>query len=173
MPPSMTAAQKPLISIVAALGENRVIGRDNDLPWRLPADLAHFKSLTLGKPIIMGRRTWESLPGLLPGRKHIVVTGDADYRAEGCTLAHSVEQAVAAAGDAPEVMIVGGAALYAQVLPLASRMYLTLVHAHVPGATFFPQYNEAEWRELEREKHGPDQKNRYPYSFITLERAVT
>ena len=164
------AKPHPLISIIAAMSENQVIGHDNDLPWRLPADLAHFKSLTLGKPIIMGRRTWESLPGLLPRRRHIVVTADKDYHAEGCAVVHSIEQALTASGGAPEVMIVGGAALYAQMLPRADRMYLTLVHARLEGDTFFPRYEAAEWRELAREEHQPDQANCYAYSFVTLER---
>lgn len=102
------AAREPLISIVAAMSENRVIGRGNRLPWHLPADLAHFKALTLNKPIVMGRRTWESLPGLLPQRLHILVTRDPSYRAEGCILAGSPEEAIEAAGDAPEIMVVGG-----------------------------------------------------------------
>ncbi len=161
---------KPMISIIAAMAENRVIGRDNVLPWRLPADLRHFKALTIGKPIIMGRRTWESLPGLLPERLHIVITRRPDYRSEGCLLAHSVEEALAAAGEVPEVMIVGGAELYRQVLPQARRMYLTLLHAKVEGDVRFPEYDPWEWRELERERHHADEKNPYPFTFLTLER---
>ena len=161
---------KPLLSIIAAMSENGVIGRDNKLPWLLPADLAHFKSLTLGKPIIMGRRTWESLPGLLPGRTHVVVTADSTYAAPGCLVVNSTEQALAAAGAATEVMIVGGEALYRQFLPRAARMYLTLVHTIVPGDTYFPRYVAGEWREVDRRLHQPDQKNPYAYSFVTLER---
>jgi dihydrofolate reductase len=161
----------PVISIIAALAENRVIGDHNRLPWRLPADLRHFKQLTVGKPIIMGRRTWESLPGVLPDRLHIVISTNPAYRAEGCLLVHSVDEALAAAAGAPEVMIVGGAALYEQILPRAQRMYLTLVHAEVAGDTFFPDYDEGEWRELERESHPPDERNPYAYTFLTLLRA--
>ncbi|OQX49379.1 MAG: dihydrofolate reductase, partial [Candidatus Sedimenticola endophacoides] len=98
-------SHKPILSIIAAMAENRVIGIENRLPWRLPADLQHFKALTMGKPMVMGRKTWESLPGLLPGRRHIVVTANPAYRAEGCTLVRSVEEALAAAGGVPEVMI--------------------------------------------------------------------
>ncbi len=165
----MTAA-KPRISIIAALARNRVIGRDNQLPWRLPADLRHFKALTVGKPIIMGRRTWESLPGLLPDRPHIVVTSEAGYSAEGCTVVHSIDQALTAAGEVAEVMIVGGAELYTQLLPRAERMYLTLVQAEIEGDAFFPNFDADQWREIAREDHPSDERNPYPYSFITLER---
>lgn len=160
---------RPQISIIAAMAENRVIGRDNELPWRLPADLRHFKALTIGKPIIMGRKTWESLPGLLPDRPHIVITGEQDYQAEGCTIVHSIDEALAAAGDVPEVMIVGGGSFYAQMLPEADRIYLTLIHAEIEGDAFFPEYRAAEWNEVAREEHAPDEKNPYAYSFITLE----
>ena len=160
----------PNLSIIAALSENRVIGRDNQLPWRMPADLAHFKRLTMGKPIIMGRRTWESLPGLLPYRTHVVVTRDSDYVAEGGFVAHSIEQALDFAGDAEEMMVVGGANLYAQTLPLASRMYLTIVHDHFDGDTAFPDYEQTDWREVSRERHGADERNPHAYSFVALER---
>ena len=162
----------PQISLIAAMAENRVIGQGNRLPWHLPADLRHFKALTVGKPIIMGRKTWESLPGLLPDRPHIVITRDREYVAEGCTLAHSIDEALAAAGDVPEVMIVGGAAFYTEMVPHANRIYLTLVHAEVEGDAFFPQYDPAEWEQVEREGHSPDKKNPYPYSFITLQRRI-
>ena len=163
---------RPRISLIAAMADNRVIGQGNRLPWHLPADLRHFKALTVGKPIIMGRRTWESLPGLLPDRPHIVVTRNPAYRAEGCTVAHSVEEALAAAGDVPEVMIVGGADFYAEMLPHADRIYLTLVHAQLEGDAFFPEYDPAEWEQLEREDHAPDERNPCPYSFITLQRSA-
>jgi dihydrofolate reductase len=161
----------PRIVLVAALAENRVIGRDGRLPWHLPADLRHFRQLTLDRPILMGRRTWESLPGPLPRRRHIVVTGNPEYRASGCQLVATPEAGVAAA-DAPEVMVVGGAALYQALLPQAWRMYLTLVHGQVPGDTFFPAWDPAEWRELSRERHPADARHEFAYSFIALERAV-
>lgn len=160
----------PNLSIIAALSENGVIGCDNKLPWRMPADLAHFKRLTTGKPIIMGRRTWESLPGLLPYRTHVVVTRDRDYVAEGGFVVHSIQQAIDFAGDADEMMAVGGANLYAQTLPLASRMYLTIVHDYFDGDTTFPDYEEDDWREVSREKHGADERNPHAYSFVVLER---
>ena len=152
------------------MARNRVIGRDNALPWHLPADLKHFKALTMGKPIIMGRRTWESLPGLLPGRRHIVVTRDSHYIAEGAEIVHSLDEAVAAAGHADEVMIVGGASLYAKALLLADRIHLTLVDAEVEGDVFFPPWNSAEWVETASDAHQPDDRNAFGYRFVTLER---
>ncbi|OQX31927.1 MAG: dihydrofolate reductase [Candidatus Sedimenticola endophacoides] len=163
-------SHKPILSIIAAMAENRVIGIENRLPWRLPADLQHFKALTMGKPMVMGRKTWESLPGLLPGRRHIVVTANPAYRAEGCTLVRSVEEALAAAGGVPEVMIVGGAALYAQTLPLARRLYLTLVEARIEGDAFFPEYDPVQWIEVARERHPADPRNPHAHTFLTLER---
>lgn len=155
------------------MSENRVIGRGNRLPWHLPADLAHFKELTLNKPIVMGRRTWESLPGLLPKRTHIVVTRDPFYRAEDCILVGSPEAAVAAAGSAPEVMVVGGAKLYREMLPMARRMYLTLVEAVLEGDVFFPEWDSARWHEIARVERRRDERNPYDLTFVTLERQDT
>ena len=160
----------PNLSIIAALSDNRVIGRDNRLPWHMPADLAHFKRLTMGKPIIMGRRTWESLPGLLPHRTHVIVARDREYAAQGGLVVHSIQQALDLVGDADEMMVVGGANLYAQTLPLASRMYLTVLHARFEGDTVFPDYDEAEWREVERESHPADERNPHAYTFLNLAR---
>ncbi|MES9814488.1 MAG: type 3 dihydrofolate reductase [Candidatus Thiodiazotropha sp.] len=161
---------KPLISLIAAVASNGVIGVDNGLPWRLPADLQHFKSLTMGKPIIMGRRTWESLPGLLPGRRHIVVTAKRDYRAVGCELVHSVDEALQVAGEVPEVMIVGGGGLYRQMLPRANRLYLTRVAADVAGDAFFPEIDWSEWQEVSRDSHPADERNQFAYTFVVLNR---
>ncbi|MBU0499007.1 MAG: dihydrofolate reductase [Gammaproteobacteria bacterium] len=163
-------SKKPLISLIAAMAENRVIGRDNRLPWHLPADLQHFKKLTLGKPIIMGRKTWESLPGLLPERKHIVLSRNRRYRAEGAALAQDLENAVEAAGKVAEICVVGGAAIYKLALPLADRIYLTLVHARVDGDAFFPALDEGQWRLSLREDHPANGKNPFPYSFLYYER---
>ena len=160
----------PLISVIAAMGENRVIGRGNRLPWHLPADLAHFKRLTLDKPIVMGRRTWESLPGPLARRRHIVVTRHPAYIAAGCRVVSSPEAAVAAAADAAELMVVGGARLYRAMLPMARRMYLTLVAVRVEGDSFFPEWDPGCWRETQREAHLRDERNPYDMSFVTLER---
>jgi dihydrofolate reductase len=161
---------KPLISLIAAVANNGVIGVDNSLPWRLPADLQHFKSITMGKPIIMGRHTWESLPGLLPGRRHIVITHNRDYRADGCELVHSVDEALEIAGDVPEVMIVGGGGLYQQTLPRADRLYLTRVDADLKGDTYFPEIDRNEWQEVSRDSRPADERNQFAYSFIVLNR---
>jgi dihydrofolate reductase len=126
------------ISLIAAMGENRVIGVDNRMPWHLSADLKRFRQITLGKPILMGRRTHESIGKPLPGRENIVLTRDSAYQSPGCTLVHNRDQAVRAAGDAPELMVIGGAGLYQEFLPLADRLYLTLIQHTFEGDTFFP-----------------------------------
>jgi dihydrofolate reductase len=161
---------RPIVSLVWAMSENRVIGVKNRLPWHLPADLRHFKKLTLGKPILMGRKTWESLPGLLPEREHIVLTRDKNYTADGCTVVHSFENALARSTDVSEIMVVGGTALYELALPQADRLYLTLVHATLEGDAFFPIFDQSQWRETDRRYHPADDKNVYAMSFISLER---
>jgi dihydrofolate reductase len=166
---AMTAGAAPIIAIVAAMSENRVIGRGNRLPWHLPADLVHFKRLTLNKPIVMGRRTWESLPGLLPHREHVVVTRDPDFRAPGCLVVSSPAAAVRAV-EAPEIMVVGGEQLYRAMLPMAQRMYLTLVAVRLQGDAFFPQWDPACWREVSREERARDENNENDLVFLTLER---
>ena len=153
------------------MARNRVIGHDNKLPWHLPADLRHFKELTLGKPIIMGRKTWESLPGLLPGRRHIVVTRQQDYVAQGAETASDLESAIALAGDVDEVMIVGGATLYAEALPMADRLYMTLVDADIDGDAHFPDFDLDAWQVIAESSVPADEKNRYDLKFLTLERA--
>ena len=158
------------LSLIAAMADNRVIGHENRLPWHLPADLQHFKAITLGKPVLMGRKTWESIGRPLPGRTNIVITRDTGYVAEGCVVAHSLEEAVRAAGEAAEVMVIGGAQLYRQALPLADTLYLTLVHAEIRGDTRFPAWQPGEWRETARIDHEADDRNPHAYSFITLER---
>lgn len=120
--------------------------------------------------MIMGRRTWQSLPGLLPGRKHIVLTGNHDFTADGCEFAHSFTDALRLAGEVPEAMVIGGAALYQAMLPYASRMYLTLIHAEIAGDTLFPEFDKADWRELTREEHLADPDSLHGYTFQTLER---
>lgn len=159
------------LALVTAVADNGVIGRCNRLPWHLPADLAHFKRLTLDKPILMGRRTWESLPGPLPRRRHLVLTRDPGYGAEGCTLVHSVEEAITAAGPVSELLIIGGAALYEETLPRADRLYLTQVHAQVEGDALFPPWDQANWVERERVEHPADGRNAFPMTFLTLDRA--
>ncbi len=160
------------ISMIAAMDRNRLIGRDNDLPWRLPADLAFFKRTTLGKPIVMGRKTWESIGRPLPGRQNIVVTRNADYSAEGCEVADSIDTAIALAGDAEEIMLIGGAGLYRQGLPLANCLYLTLIHHEFGGGdAWFPEL-PAGWTEVERENFDPDQDNPYSFSLVKFVREI-
>lgn len=160
------------IALIVAMAENRVIGRNNQLPWRIPADLRHFKTLTLGKPVIMGRKTYESIGRPLPGRGNIVITADSGYQAEGCQVVHSVEQALEAAGSCEEAMIIGGAKLYRQTLENADRLYLTLVKAEPEGDTWFPEIELQQWREIERQAHTADESNEYDYDFVVLERAL-
>ena len=160
------------IALIAAMAENRVIGHANQLPWRLPADLKHFKQLTLNKPVIMGRNTFESIGRPLPERSNIVVTRDRDYRAEGCRVVHSIEQAVRAAAGHEEAMVIGGAELYRQMLERAERLYLTLVKAEVEGDALFPELESGQWRETAREAHRADDRNEYDYDFVTLERVA-
>ena len=158
------------ISIVVAMASNGVIGRDNELPWHLPADLQHFKKTTMGKPILMGRKTWESIGRPLPGRTNIVITRDTAYRAEGCVVVNSIDAALEASSGQDEVMVIGGAEFYRQVLPLADTIYLTRIHATISGDTCFPELNVADWREVERSDHAADEKNPHDYSFIRLDR---
>ena len=162
--------RQPLISIVVAMSDNRVIGRGNRLPWHLPADLVHFKELTLNKPIVMGRRTWESLPGLLPQRTHIVVTRDPSYQADDCLVVGSPKEAIRAAGSVPEVMVVGGAELYREMLPLARRMYMTIVNAVLQGDVLFPDWEPTRWQEVARVERQRDERNPYDLTFLRLER---
>jgi len=158
------------ISLIVALARNRVIGRDNQLPWRLSADLQHFKRLTMGKPIVMGRKTCESIGKPLPGRTNIVVTRNSSFSAEGCRVVHSIDEALVAAGGADEVMIMGGENLYSQLLPRADRLYLTEVQAEVSGDAWFPELDQTQWQELERESHRADENNEFDYDFVVLAR---
>jgi len=158
------------ISIVVAVAGNGVIGRNGKLPWRLPADLRHFRSITMGKPIVMGRLTHESIGRPLPGRKNIVVTRNREYRAEGCCVIHGPGELAAALPGTVEVMIIGGAGLYADMLPLANRLYMTEVHAKIEGDVCFPEFDRRQWQEAERQFHRADGENEYDYSFVRLVR---
>lgn len=160
-----------LVALVVAMGRNRVIGRDNALPWHLPADLRHFRAVTLGKPVVMGRRTHESIGRPLPERTNLVISGDAGYRAAGCVVLTSLEAAYEYCRDSAEVMVIGGASLYRQALPRAQRIYLTEIRQDFAGDTVFPELDASAWREAARVDHPADDKNPYPYSFIVLERA--
>ncbi|MGD2055688.1 MAG: dihydrofolate reductase [Gammaproteobacteria bacterium] len=158
------------ISLVVAMTADRVIGRGNQLPWHLPADLRHFRKLTTGKAIIMGRKTHESIGRPLPERTNIVVTRNAAYRAPGCIVVHSLEEALQAAARHGEAMVIGGADLYRQALPGADSLYITLIRHEFEGDTFFPALEDAEWREVGRIDCEADDKNAWPYSFIHLQR---
>jgi dihydrofolate reductase len=157
-------------SLVVAMARNRVIGRDNQLPWRLPADLAYFKRVTIGHPVIMGRRTHESIGKALPGRLNIVVSRNPAYRAPGCTVVGSLDDAWKVAGDAAEVSVIGGTSLFAEALPVADRIHLTEVDAEVAGDTYFPQLDRGAWTEREVERHGADARHAYPFRIVVLER---
>ena len=159
------------IVIIAALSENRVIGVDGGLPWRLPSDLARFKSLTTGHAVIMGRRTFDSLPGPLPGRRTIVVSRNPFFAASGIEAALNLREALECAGSDGLVFIGGGSAVYAEALPIADRMELTVVHAEVNGDTFFPEFDEADWTLGDDLRHEADDRHAYPFSFRTYERA--
>lgn len=161
----------PLISQVVAMAENRVIGRDNDLPWHLPADLAHFKQVTLSKPIIMGRKAHEAIGRPLPGRHNIVMTRNPGYAAAGCTVVHSKEQAIAAAGAVEEIAVIGGEDIYRLFLPITDLIHLTIVHAAIDGDTWYPPLDEAEWRTIEQRERPADERNPYRMTFLQLQRA--
>lgn len=158
----------PRLTLIAAVARNGVIGRDNQLPWKLSEDLKHFKALTMGHPMIMGRKTWESLPGILPGRPHIVVTRNPDYVAAGATVVTSLHAAVTAAGDTDEVFLIGGAELYAQAFEFADRLQLTEIDADFEGDAFFPNWDRSQWREVARETHNTDAG--LGYAFVTYAR---
>ena len=157
-------------SLVVAVSRNGVIGRDNRLPWKLPDDLAYFKRVTMGKPVVMGRRTWESIGRPLPGRLNIVVTHDRGYQAPGAVVANSLEEAWKAAGDAAEVAVIGGRRIFEETLPIADRIHLTEVDAEVEGDVHFPRFDRSAWREREVERHPADARHEHPYRIVVLER---
>lgn len=163
---------RPKISMIAAMGHDRVIGIENRLPWKLPADMKWFRLHTLGKPIVMGRKTFESFGSkCLPDRHNIVITHDPHYQAPGATVVTSIDAAIAAAGEVPEVMIIGGASFYTQMLPRADRLYLTLVDIDVAGDAWFPVYDDGTWVVVEEMTHSPDDKNSHAMRFVILDRA--
>lgn len=158
------------LAIIVATDEQGLIGKDNDLPWRLSADLQHFKRVTMDKPIIMGRRTHESIGRPLPGRQNIVISSRDNYQAQGCDVVNSLDEALALCRAQEEVMIMGGASLYQQTLALADKLYLTLVHTRLEGDTWFPDWSAEEWELVSREDHQADEKNDYDYSFLLYQR---
>ncbi|HEY6457154.1 MAG TPA: dihydrofolate reductase [Steroidobacteraceae bacterium] len=166
----MSVTAGPMISLLVAATENGVIGRDNGMPWHLPDDLKHFKALTLAKPVLMGRRTFESIGRPLPGRTTVVLTRTAGWSAPGVSVVADLEAAIRAAGTAPELVIAGGAQVYALALPRATRIYLTRIHAVIAGDTRLPEIADNEWRETARELHPIDARHLYAMSFVTLQR---
>lgn len=160
----------PRVTLVVAATDDGVIGKAGGLPWHLPADLAHFKRVTMGHPIVMGRRTYASIGRALPGRLNVVVTRDRTFAAPGVVVAHSLDEALTACGDAPELMVIGGGELYRETLPRATRVHLTRVHAAIDGDTHFPALDPEVWVEVARQERPADERNAYPLSFVTLER---
>lgn len=159
-----------MISIIVAMGANRAIGKGNELLWHLPADFKHFKSVTMGKPILMGRKTYESIGKPLPGRKNIVITRDESFFAEGVVVVHSIDAALSEAKEHQEVMVIGGASFYQQMLPLVDRLYVTEVHQTFVADAFFPEINSNDWRVVEQSEYAADDKHAYDFSFITYQR---
>ena len=159
-------------SIMVARADNRVIGRDNDLVWHMPADLKYFKETTTGHFVVMGRKTYESVNKPLPGRLNIIVTRQADYYREGCLVVHDVEEAfrLGEQNGQEELFVLGGAQIYELTLPQVDRIYLTEIKAEFEGDTFFPEIDYAQWQEVKREEHPSDEKNPHPYAFVVLER---
>ncbi len=162
--------------MIAAIDENRLIGNGPHIPWQLPADLRHFREMTIGKPVVMGRKTFETLPRPLVKRRNIILTRNHDYKApNGCIVAHSVEDIITTVGElydneSTELMICGGAPIYAAFLPHATRLYLTQIHATFEGDVYFPEFDWNEWKEVKRTDCEVDEKNPYPYSFLFLEK---
>jgi dihydrofolate reductase len=162
-----------IISMIAAMANERIIGDDNQMPWHLPADLQHFKRVTMDKPVVMGRKTFESIGRPLPGRRNIVITRNVTYQAEGIEVVSSPEEALTLLEGTEEVMVIGGGNIYSQFLPLAERLYLTFIDLTVAGDTQFPDYEkDYQWVEVESEAHQPDERNKYGYTFVTLHKKL-
>lgn len=164
------------VSLIVAMSQNRVIGRDNQMPWHLPDELQYFKRVTMGKPVLMGRNTFESIGRPLPGRPNIVITRNAEYEADGISVVTSIEDALDLADQltehdaGAEAMVIGGAQIFTEIFPRADVLYLTEVHAVVDGDVFFPEFAPEEWRLVSRDEHAANERNPYPYSVLVLER---
>ena len=154
------------LSLIVAMDENQLIGCNNGLPWHLPADLAYFRRTTMGKPIVMGRKTFESIGKPLPGRRNIIVTRDENFGAAGCEVTHGIDETLQLCEGEAETMLIGGASLYEQALGLATRLYVTRIHHGFTGDTWFPRFDAVEWRLEDRQDFEADRNNRYSYSFI-------
>ena len=160
------------LSIISAVAENRIIGNKNTLPWHMPADFKYFKEATLGKVIVMGLNTFKSIGEKpLPDRKNIILNNDVNYAPpKGCFVARSIDELLEMTKNEPEVMICGGASVYKQFLPLAQKLYLTYIHQNFEGDTYFPEFSLSEWKEVKRIDNKADEKNKYDYSFVVLEK---
>jgi dihydrofolate reductase len=159
-----------MISMIVAMAKNRAIGKDNQLLWHLPADLQYFKRITMGKPILMGRKTYQSIGRPLPGRVNIVVSRDKTFAPEGVVVVRSIEQALKAASEHDDVMIIGGSSFYEQMLPMTDMLYVTQVHQPFEADAFFPELNSQDWEKIAEEYNEPDEKNKLSYSFQTFKR---
>jgi len=158
------------LSLIVAMARNRTIGINNALPWRCPEDLKHFKSLTMGHHMIMGRKTFDSIGKPLPGRTTVIVTRNAELKVEGCVVAHSLQQAISACADDSEIFIVGGAELYAQALPLVNKLYITEIQKDVEGDAHFPSFNKEEWQLISKEAHSQETPQALEYHFTSYQR---
>ena len=158
------------LSIIVAMDDNQLIGKDNALPWHLPADLGYFKKTTTGKTVLMGRKTYESIGFPLPNRRNVVVSRNTDFEAQGCEVVGSIDAALELSKDDDEVMVMGGASFYEQMLPSADRLYITKIEGEYEGDAHFPKFDRSEFREISRESHTPDEKNPHTYHFTILER---
>ncbi len=159
------------LSMIVAMAHHRIIGADNDMPWHLPADLQHFRRTTMGKPVVMGRKTYESIGKALPGRHNIVITTNSEYTLDDASVVYSVEEALALCAQEEEVMIIGGGSIYALLIEHTDTLHLTFIDKDVAGDTQFPDWNEyGQWQEVSREAHHADDKNPHDYEFVTLQR---
>lgn len=160
-----------MVSLLVAISENNVIGKDNQLIWHLPEDLKFFKRVTLGHHIIMGRKTFESIGRVLPGRTSVIITRNKSYKApEDCIVVNSLSEALEMAKNDEEAFVIGGGEIFKEAIPISDKVYLTIIHEHFEGDTFFPKLNLEEWKEVKNERHQPDEKNKYHYSFLEFVR---
>ncbi|PAK36288.1 dihydrofolate reductase [Peribacillus simplex] len=160
-----------MISLIVAMDQNRVIGNNNKLPWHLPADLQYFKKVTMGHPIVMGRKTFESIGRVLPGRENVIVTRNQEFKAEGCVVLHDIAQIkMFADNHEEEVFVIGGAEIFKEILPFTDRLYITEIHETFEGDTFFPEIDENEWDEVSSNPGSIDEKNRFAHDFIILQK---
>jgi dihydrofolate reductase len=160
------------IMAIVAMAENRVIGHNKQLPWHMPADLQHFKTITMGKPIIMGRHTYQSIGRPLPGRLNVVITRDPEFHAPGCVVVYSIASALEAVSYSDDVFIIGGASLFEHAIPRLQRIYLTIIHHEFDGDTHFPELDMTQWKESDKKLFPADEKNPYAYTFVTLDRVL-